>query len=299
MGAAPCVKVPCFTCCDEGSRHADRQTAQGLRTLRTPGFDVELAVSPLAGLKGAAGYHTSVVIAGEEYFFSPGGIIHTPGITSHKGNPEMKLVHIGLSRYSGADLMELLDQFFPPGHYDLLRKNCNSFSDCALYFLCKQRLDWNYRSLERLGQLADDHAGVIQSISGGEYLPNPRAVNFDLQTVIREIEAAQEACEGNNEMIESLDDGAFMKSGPAREELFMTGPTNVEPTLQIEDKENSLGPWNPNSPLSGQKPGPNIEYHSWDKAAHFDQFSPRRSARRSGQRRSGDEAIALTAARAY
>jgi len=150
-------------------------------------------VSPLAGMKGAAGYHSSILVAGEEYFFSPMGIIHSPTISSHKQNPEMKLWQMGITKYSGADLMEFLDQYFPPGHYDLLRKNCNAFSDCALYFLCEQRLDWNFRTLERLGKLADDHAGIIQSISAGEYMPNPRAVGFDVETVIEEIKAGREA----------------------------------------------------------------------------------------------------------
>jgi hypothetical protein len=163
-----------------------------MRTLRKPGFDVELVVSPLAGLKGAAGYHSSILVAGEEYFFSPMGIIHSPTITSHKKNPDIVISHMGLSKYSGGDLMEFLDQFFPPGHYDLLRKNCNSFSDCALYFLCEQRLDMKYKTLERLGKLADEHAGIIQSISGGEYTPNLRTSGFDVEDVIEEIKINRE-----------------------------------------------------------------------------------------------------------
>lgn len=168
---------------------------QAMKTLRKPGFDVELAVSPLAGMKGAAGYHTSVLVAGAEYFFSPLGIVHSPVITSHKSNPEMKLFHMGLSKYSGMDLMEFLDQYFPLGHYDLLRCNCNSFSDCALYFLCEQRLDLKYRSLEALGKIGDDYAGIIQKISAGEYVPNPRSVDFSVDDVISDIKAEREVRE--------------------------------------------------------------------------------------------------------
>jgi len=166
-----------------------------MRTLLKPEFDVEVAVSPLVGMKGLAGYHSSVMVAGEEYFFSPMGIIHSPRLASHKQNPETQVFHMGFSRFSGQDLMDFLDQYFPMGHYDLLRKNCNCFSDCALYFLCEQRLDWTYRKVEHLGKLADDHAGIIQSISAGDYTPNPRAVGFDLEATIDEIKARSDAFE--------------------------------------------------------------------------------------------------------
>jgi len=175
-----------------------RRTPHVMRTMKKPGYDVELAVSPLAGMKGAAGYHTSILVAAEEYFFSPIGIVHSATITSHKQNPEMKLIHMGMSRYSGSDLMDYLDEFFPQCHYDLLRKNCNSFSDCALYFLVEQRLDWSFRSLERIGQLADDHAGIVQSISAGEYMPNPRAADFDVEGIINKIKEERESGDGGH-----------------------------------------------------------------------------------------------------
>jgi len=149
-------------------------------------------------MKGAAGYHSSVLIQGEEYFFSPMGIIHSPNVSSHKRNPHMQRLFIGLSRYSGNDLVEFFDSHFPPGHYDLLRKNCNSFSDCALYFLCEQRMDLKFRTVELFGRLADDHAGIIQSISGGEYLPNPQAVGFDLEAVIAEVDAERPELDNNS-----------------------------------------------------------------------------------------------------
>jgi len=216
MGNTACgEQVPCFTCCDDGkNEYQRRRTPRATRTLSAPGYEVELAVSPLAGLKGVAGYHSSVLIQGEEYFFSPMGIIHSPNVSSHKKNPHMQRLFIGLSRYSGSDLIEFFDSHFPPGHYDLLRKNCNSFSDCALYFLCEQRLDLKFRTVERFGKFADDNAGLIQSISGGEYLPNPQAVGFDLEAVIREIDnerpeidenldKAQQALENDNDVFRS------------------------------------------------------------------------------------------------
>ncbi|CAE7677233.1 spin [Symbiodinium pilosum] len=46
-----------------------------------------------------------------------------------------QVVYMGLTRISGDDLREQLGRFFKRGSYDLLRKNCNSFTDCALFFL--------------------------------------------------------------------------------------------------------------------------------------------------------------------
>jgi len=191
-GACGDQQVPCFDCCDVDGQRTRGRTPNTMRTLREPGYEVELAVSALAGLKGAAGYHSSVLVAGEEYWFSTMGIMHSPNISSHKKNPHMQRHFVGLSKYSGADLVEFFDHHFPPGHYDLLRKNCNSFSDCALYFLCEQRLSLKYRTMELFGKLADDHAGVIQSISAGEYVPNPQAMVFDMEAVLAEIDSVRE-----------------------------------------------------------------------------------------------------------
>jgi len=212
MGNAACgEQVPCFNCIDDGEGARQRQMPHSTtRTLSSPGYEVELAVSPLAGLKGAAGYHSSILIQGEEYFFSPMGIIHSPHISSHKKNPAMERIFIGLSRYSGSDLVEFFDHHFPPGHYDLLRKNCNCFSDAAMYFLCEQRLNRKYGYVERFGKFADDHAGIIQSISGGEYLPNPQAVGFDLEGLIKEIDAERPAFD------ETVGDDDYMPGPPLK-----------------------------------------------------------------------------------
>mmetsp|Transcript_65761 Transcript_65761/g.104109 ORF Transcript_65761/g.104109 Transcript_65761/m.104109 type:complete len:278 (+) Transcript_65761:61-894(+) len=202
MGGASCAgveRMPCFACCGyEEERCNQQRVPLPFRTSKTPSLTVEVASSPLAGLKGAAGYHTSVILSGEEFVFTPMGVFHYDSIVSHRRNPEMQLHYVGLTRYTGLDLLDCLDQHFPPDHYDLLRKNCNSFSDCALYFLCEQRLDPRFRKMERLGKFADDHVGLLQSISGGEYYPNPYAINFDVEKVITEIDAERETCDGGS-----------------------------------------------------------------------------------------------------
>jgi len=159
--------------------------------MRTPGHEVELAVSPLANLRGIAGYHTSVLVAGEEYYFCPSGIRYSPRIVSHPMN-SVQRIFVGLSQTSGAELLDFLEAHFRTGSYDLLRKNCNSFTDCALYFLCEQRLDLRYRTVEKLAWAADDNTGMLQAISSGEYKPNPKAEDFDVQALLRDIELARD-----------------------------------------------------------------------------------------------------------
>ncbi|CAE8621095.1 unnamed protein product, partial [Polarella glacialis] len=184
---APCFD-PCRDCQPQGK--VQRPSA-ALRTLRTPGHAVELAVSPLAGLRGFAGYHTSVLVAGEEYYFCPSGICCSAKIVSHQDGASMRRIYIGLSQVSGCELLDFLTEHFRQGTYDLLLKNCNSFSDCALYFLCEQRLDLRYRTVEKLAWVADDNLGLLHSITSGEYKPNPRAGDFDSQAVLRAMDAAR------------------------------------------------------------------------------------------------------------
>ena len=38
-------------------------------------------------------------------------------------------------------MLSALRPHFQGGSYDLLRKNCNSFSDCAVFYLLRQRID--------------------------------------------------------------------------------------------------------------------------------------------------------------
>ncbi|CAJ1373109.1 unnamed protein product [Effrenium voratum] len=100
---------------------------------------VQLAVSVLGGVPGATAYHSSVVVNGDEYFFSDGGISSSSGLMSHK-NPQMpdskpEVIEMGMSPYTGSQMRAALERFFVSGTYDLLRKNCNSFSDVALFYL--------------------------------------------------------------------------------------------------------------------------------------------------------------------
>ncbi|CAE8718615.1 unnamed protein product, partial [Polarella glacialis] len=93
-----------------------------------------------------------------------------------------KRVFVGSSRLTGKELLGGLSDHFRPGTYDLLRKNCNTFSDCALYLLCGRRLDSSFRSLDQLGQNVDDVAkGLVQKLTLGAYSQNEKADGFDLE----------------------------------------------------------------------------------------------------------------------
>eukprot|EP00929_Paragymnodinium_shiwhaense_P069003 TRINITY_DN34815_c0_g1_i1.p1 TRINITY_DN34815_c0_g1~~TRINITY_DN34815_c0_g1_i1.p1 ORF type:complete len:261 (-),score=78.69 TRINITY_DN34815_c0_g1_i1:66-848(-) len=154
-----------------------------------PTNKVQLAVSPLGGVPGASAYHSSVVVNGEEFFFSDGGIGSTNNLMSHKNpqNPQSQptIIDMGMSQYSGNALKATLEKYFQAGTYDLLRKNCNSFSDCALFYLLHQRIDKKYRQLEQLGA---KNMGLVQAASGGQYQPNPKAEGFDVEKVCSEID---------------------------------------------------------------------------------------------------------------
>merc|ERR1719215_1737903 len=82
---------------------------------------------------------------------------------------------------------EFLRQYFQPGTYDILRKNCNSFTDCALYYLMGCRLAWSFRAAERVGLVADESVGIVQAISGGSYVPNHQAAKFNLDAIFTAI----------------------------------------------------------------------------------------------------------------
>merc|ERR1719210_2582401 len=80
--------------------------------------------------------------------------------------------------------MTALQPHFLPGTYDLLRKNCNSFSDCALAYLLGMRLDDKYRAPEKLGAQWDKYIGIVRNFSGGCYQPNPLADGFQSCKVV-------------------------------------------------------------------------------------------------------------------
>eukprot|EP00971_Amphidinium_carterae_P016317 321643-Amphidinium_carterae.1 len=94
---------------------------------------VSLVASQLGGLPGVAAYHTSILLDEEEFVFSAAGITTARGPQSHRQCPQR--IPMGRAACSRDQLLSKLGQHFQEGTYDLLRKNCNSFTDCALYIL--------------------------------------------------------------------------------------------------------------------------------------------------------------------
>mmetsp|Transcript_70910 Transcript_70910/g.125305 ORF Transcript_70910/g.125305 Transcript_70910/m.125305 type:complete len:247 (-) Transcript_70910:183-923(-) len=164
---------------------------QALKFMQMPGQEVEVAVSSRSGLGGFAGFHTSILVAGEEYVFAARGIRCYPKLTSHRKRENVTRSYVGVSQFSCKEMLVFMQEHFRPGSYDFLRHNCNSYTDCALYFLCGERLDLRYRAVERIGWLADSHTGILRSISKGQYTPNPLADNFSMDDVLQEIDAAR------------------------------------------------------------------------------------------------------------
>mmetsp|Transcript_14948 Transcript_14948/g.37916 ORF Transcript_14948/g.37916 Transcript_14948/m.37916 type:complete len:201 (+) Transcript_14948:58-660(+) len=161
------------------------------QTLYNPGKTVEVAATSFGpGVPGVRAYHTSIMIEDVEYSFSINGVTQAPRLASHQCYANKPMVmYMGLTSMSGQELLDTLGQHFRKGTYDLLRKNCNSFSDCALYCLLDTRLDPTYRGLEKIGHSADKHAGLVQALSDGCYRPNPLADGFDVEAVVNQVNA--------------------------------------------------------------------------------------------------------------
>lgn len=88
---------------------------------------------------------------------------------------------MGLTNRSPHKMYEKLTKYFNAGSYDVLRKNCNSFSDCALAYLFdndpKMRLPSQFCTMEGIG-------AKFAAKFNTEYKPNPKADDFDKEKVI-------------------------------------------------------------------------------------------------------------------
>merc|ERR1712061_368745 len=88
------------------------------------------------------------------------------------------------------------------GAYDLLRKNCNSFTDVALFFTLGKRLDQKYMALEQIG--ADvDQVGLIRLLSLGDYVPNPLANTFRIDQVLQHAERGRRASANSADLVKT------------------------------------------------------------------------------------------------
>ncbi|CAJ1397593.1 unnamed protein product [Effrenium voratum] len=174
----------------------------------TDGRRAELAATPLFQVFGFNAYHTSIIIGERELFFDGAGIVEAEAFWSHEwcegarrrpNRPEIERVKLGCTELEAAQAARILEPFFEQGSYDILRKNCNSFSDAATWLLTRRRLDPKFNRLERwvlaLEPLSLD---VIRRLLGLDredrdedaptgYMPNPLAEGFDVEEVVAKL----------------------------------------------------------------------------------------------------------------
>lgn len=176
---------------------------------------IQLAYSVLGGVPGAQAYHTSVVINGTEFFFDGSGIMSTTDFSSHRqpeaegaegvknsnsqstqidsgggqkmGPPKYQLTEFGGSKKSSQELLNALSPYFQADSYDLLRKNCNSFSDCAIFFLTGQRIPTQFRQLEKIGE----KWGGETLLKNQGYEKNKNADGFDCEKICEKFDVAK------------------------------------------------------------------------------------------------------------
>eukprot|EP00930_Biecheleria_cincta_P054743 TRINITY_DN4112_c0_g1_i15.p1 TRINITY_DN4112_c0_g1~~TRINITY_DN4112_c0_g1_i15.p1 ORF type:complete len:205 (-),score=33.44 TRINITY_DN4112_c0_g1_i15:167-781(-) len=142
---------------------------------------VLVAATEIVKLAGISAYHTSVILGSREYYFGA------------------EILPAGISMCKGGAMMEALQPFFVQGSYDVLHKNCNSFTDAALVFLTRRRLDACFTRLERLLRAAEPiSTGVIDKLvrafgtnagcPGGGYQVNPLAQGFSVDDLVETLQ---------------------------------------------------------------------------------------------------------------
>merc|ERR1712187_233920 len=96
---------------------------------------------------------------------------------------------MGFTEVAPWQMYQALSPYFGPGTYDLIRKNCNCFSDCALFYLLGDRLEYKYRAVERLGKAGQSRFGLMNMLNkmGMKYQENPSAAGFKNDEVVRHL----------------------------------------------------------------------------------------------------------------
>jgi len=133
-------------------------------------------------------YHSSILIDKVEYLFTFKGVeVNHNEQKSHdfmERHAETQIVDMGVAPLYWQSLVHKLSPYFQPGTYDLLRKNCNSFSDCVLFYLLGLRMNRHCHKLEEVGRAVEEATGLIHMLSLNGYRRNPAADGFRLEDVI-------------------------------------------------------------------------------------------------------------------
>lgn len=180
------------------------EAAAEVPLLEASAIEVYLAHTEIFRVAGVGAFHTSINFGGVEYSFNRKGIECRHPFASHtfarKGS-RMEILRLGSTTVTGEELIYSLDPYFEAGTYDILYKNCNAFTDAALYFLFRERLDPQYSRIERLIKAGGPFTtsvinGVSATAGTGHYVANPRATNFCLQDAILACDSMHAAAAG-------------------------------------------------------------------------------------------------------
>lgn len=179
MGAAQTSALLSFPCC----------SGLPVKVAATPFLHIPTA-SSLRGSEPLDAYHTSVIVGQTEFCFAGAGILSAWPMASHaQFKKETKTDDLGITSMHALYMTQALSQYFQADTYDLILKNCNSFTDCAVYMLLGKRLDKKYNRLERLartGQKTFNLMGALR-LTGMNYKENPAAKSFKVEDVIKQI----------------------------------------------------------------------------------------------------------------
>lgn len=209
-----------------------------------PAQEVQVACTPVFELAGFAAYHSSLVLGRVEYHFGPSGVVQCPtrasstGLYTHATLPGAtgdgkgtEVITVGLSSRSGREMMEALVPHFQAGTYDLCLKNCNTFTDMALFFLLGERLGKQYMTFERtvaaagptllsfLDRLLDESKDPML-----RYVDNPLAKDFSVEEVVS-------AIKGHHASSRNLRSKGFLQ----REGSFFDGCTSCRTCANDEE----------------------------------------------------------------
>lgn len=89
-------------------------------------------------------WHTGVQVFSTEYYFGGGIQMQPSGVFAHQHQmPAVRMLDLGVTSKSRSELQSFLHSLhsrFNAGTYDLIRNNCNNFSDTVSLFLTGQRI---------------------------------------------------------------------------------------------------------------------------------------------------------------
>mmetsp|Transcript_28194 Transcript_28194/g.50895 ORF Transcript_28194/g.50895 Transcript_28194/m.50895 type:complete len:206 (+) Transcript_28194:26-643(+) len=157
-----------------------------VRLAATVLFHVPTA-SKIRGSEPLDAYHTSVVIGEVEYSFGGDGVRATRPVMTHSALQKPTDVHdLGMTRIHPHSMLGFLPSFFEAGTYDLLCKNCNSFSDCVIYLLLGQRLEDRFKRLEKMARHGQKRFKLMSALKmiGMKYSANPKSQSFEVNHII-------------------------------------------------------------------------------------------------------------------